>query len=163
MSAHPSHTQNVQGIIRAPLVKGLITLWLRPAHGQLHFPQKYHCPGLPSPQSARTIRGCFGLCSPLPARLMRIIATRTLLLLPAGMFPDDWYEVVNVPADQKDIISSYLFKRQRCPGVEIFFKFLASFSFFSKSPLSVTGALSWQYPFLLQAAFRWFPHKTVHK
>ncbi len=31
------------------------------------FLQKYHCPGLPSPQSARTIRGCFGLCSPLPA------------------------------------------------------------------------------------------------
>lgn len=86
-----------------------------------------------------------------------------MLLLPAGMFPDDWYEIVNVPADQKDIISSYLFNRQECPDVEIIFKFLAFFLFFSKSPLFVTGALSWQYPFLLQAAFRWFPHKTAHK
>ncbi len=127
------------------------------------FLQKYHCPGLPSPQSARTTRGCPGLCFPLPACLMRIIATRTMLLLPAGMFPDDWYEIVNVPAEQKYKMSSYLFNRQECPGVEIIFKYLDFFSFFSKSPLSVTGVLSWQYPFLLQAAFRWPPHKTVHK
>lgn len=163
MTAHPSHAQNVQGIIRAPLVKGLITLWLCPAHGQLHFCRSIIVPACPHRSQPRTIRGCPGLCFPLPAHLMRIIATRTMLLLPAGMFPNDWYEIVNVPAEQKYIISSHLFNRQGCLGDEFIFRYLVFFSFFLKFPLFVTGVLSWQYPFFSQAVFHWFPHKTVHK
>lgn len=101
----PLHIK-VQGIIRAPLASGLHSLTALSCPQIAAFLQKYHCPGLPSPQSARAIRTVRACASRSPP-VKRITAARTPLLRPAGMFPDDWYVVVNV---QKK--SLYLYNRQ---------------------------------------------------